>query len=210
MGTQQNLCEPKSAKTMENVEKEVIKKFSIGSSVVYPKHGVGTVVGVEQSKIGQENFYMLTIRFERDRMTIQVPLEKMSNSGVRKVASLQEMGEALQKLIQKRKVCRKLWSRRAQEYENKINSGEIHALAEVVRDLFRRVDHVNQSYSERKLYQLALERLAREVAAVRNIDEKTAIRDLETMMFEGDLSQEDESESTVDIDVEDNESIAVA
>jgi CarD family transcriptional regulator len=176
-------------------------KFPIGSSVVYPKHGVGTVVGIQKSNIHGTSVELMTIRFEKDRMTIQVPTEKMNTSGVRQVASLTEMGEALQTLITKKKTRRKLWSRRAQEYEAKINSGEITALAEVVRDLFRKVDHVNQSYSERQLYQTALERLAREVAAVQSIDEKTATEQLETMMFKQQASAENEENKDEDTQV---------
>ena len=161
-----------------------IRQFPIGASVVYPKHGVGYVVGTQKSIISGINVEMLTVRFEKDKLTIQVPVQKMTSSGLRKIVSMSEMADALKTLMSKSKVRKKLWSRRAQEYEAKINSGEIHAIAEVVRDLFRKVKNANQSYSERQLYQVALGRLASEVAAVEKIDEGSAVDKLERIMFE--------------------------
>ena len=184
-----------------------VNKFSIGSSVVYPKHGVGHIVGTQKSVISGVSVEMLTVRFEKDKLTIQVPVQKMTSSGLRKVVSMSEMAEALKTLMSKSKTRKKLWSRRAQEYESKINSGEINALAEVVRDLFRKVKHSNQSYSERQLYQTALGRLASEVAAVEKINEESAVVTLENIMSD-QYPDEDEID---DVDVKAEETrIAVA
>lgn len=157
-------------------------KFGSGDHVVYPTHGVGKVLGVEDQEIAGEKLELIIIEFDKDRMILRVPVAKASQSGLRRLSSPDQMKEALKTLKGKSRVRRTMWSRRAQEYEAKINSGDPVAIAEVVRDLFRNANQPDQSYSERQLYQAALDRLARELAAVEEIDEDAATVKLEKML----------------------------
>ena len=157
-------------------------EFKSGNWVVYPTHGVGQVVGFEEQEIGGDQLKLIVISFERDRMTLRVPIAKAKDSGLRQLSSREEMKGALKTLKGRSRVRRTMWSRRAQEYEAKINSGNPVSIAEVVRDLHRNEDQPDQSYSERQIYQAALDRLARELAAVENIDEDTATERLENML----------------------------
>ena len=157
-------------------------EFKSGNWVVYPTHGVGRVVGFEEQEIGGDQLKLIVISFERDRMTLRVPIAKAKVSGLRQLSSREEMKGALKTLKGRSRVRRTMWSRRAQEYEAKINSGNPVSIAEVVRDLHRNEDQPDQSYSERQIYQAALDRLARELAAVENIDEDTATERLENML----------------------------
>ena len=145
--------------------------FEEGDFVVYPTHGVGRILGTEEREVAGMTLEMLVVRFEHDRMTLRVPMEKARGLGLRTLSSKKQMEQAITTLQGKAKVRRTMWSRRAQEYEQKINSGDLIAIAEVVRDLHRTDDQREQSYSERQLYEAALERLTREVAAVANGDE---------------------------------------
>jgi len=156
--------------------------FSKGDNVVYPAHGVGVVQGVETQEVAGEKLRVITIRFEKDRMVLRVPVAKAESSGLRHLSSREQMEEALKVLGNKGRSRRLMWSRRAQEYEAKINSGDPGAIAEVVRDLFRNASQPDQSYSERQLYQAALSRLAREVALIEAIDENAAEVQLETLL----------------------------
>ena len=144
--------------------------YKVGNWVVYPTHGVGKVMGVENQEIAGTKLRLIVISFEKDRMTLRVPVDKASDSGLRKLSSPEEMKGALKTLKGRSRVRRTMWSRRAQEYEAKINSGDPVSIAEVVRDLHRKEDQPDQSYSERQIYQAALDRLARELAAVEDID----------------------------------------
>ena len=148
--------------------------FVVGDYVVYPKHGVGRVVELQQSEIAGMKLELYVLRFEKEKMTLRVPTNKAESVGMRKLSSDKTLKEALDILKTKPKVKRTMWSRRAQEYEAKINSGEISAIAEVTRDLFRPEDQPEQSYSERQIFEAACSRLAREVAALEQIDEKAA------------------------------------
>ena len=132
-----------------------------GDYVVYPTHGVGKVLGVEDQEIAGQKLELIIIEFDKDRMTLRVPVAKADQSGLRKLSSPDQMKTALKTLKGKSRVRRTMWSRRAQEYEAKINSGDPVSIAEVVRDLFRNANQPDQSYSERQLYQAALDRLAR-------------------------------------------------
>ena len=145
-----------------------------GDFVVYPTHGVGKILGVETQEVSGHSLQLIIIHFEKDRMTLRVPVAKAKNSGLRKLSSRKVMDAALQTLKGRSRVKRAMWSRRAQEYEAKINSGDPVSIAEVVRDLHRNDDQREQSYSERQLYEAALERLTREVAAVNGIEETKA------------------------------------
>ena len=156
--------------------------FEEGDFVVYPTHGVGRILGTEQREVAGMVLEMLVVRFEHDRMTLRVPMEKAKCLGLRTLSSKKQMEQAITTLQGKAKVRRTMWSRRAQEYEAKIKSGDPVSIAEVVRDLHRRTNQAEQSYSERQMYQAALERLAREFAAIEKIDQDTAALRLEDLM----------------------------
>ncbi|MBF0561085.1 MAG: CarD family transcriptional regulator [Alphaproteobacteria bacterium] len=153
-----------------------------GDFVVYPTHGVGKVIEIETQTIGGVQLDLFVIRFERDRMTLRVPIAKAKNSGLRKLSTRKVMESALTTLRGRARVKRTMWSRRAQEYEAKINSGDPVSIAEVVRDLHRSATQPEQSYSERQIYEQALERLACELAAVEQIDTGAATEKLEKLL----------------------------
>ncbi|MDC0136195.1 CarD family transcriptional regulator [Sulfitobacter sp.] len=142
--------------------------FRPNEFVVYPAHGVGQIVSVEEQEVAGITLELFVIAFEKDKMTLRVPTHKATEIGMRALSSPDVIEKAMKTLKGKAKVKRAMWSRRAQEYEQKINSGDLIAIAEVVRDLHRTDDQREQSYSERQLYEAALERLTREVAAVSN------------------------------------------
>ena len=157
-------------------------EFGTADYVVYPTHGVGRVLGIEKQEISGHILELIIIKFEKDRMTLRVPVGKAQASGLRKLSSRKMMDTALATLKGRSRVKRTMWSRRAQEYEAKINSGDPVSIAEVVRDLHRNPDQPDQSYSERQMYQAALERLVRELAAVERIDETAAAHKLEELL----------------------------
>ena len=157
-------------------------EFGAADYVVYPTHGVGRVMGVEKQEISGHTLELIIIKFEKDRMTLRVPVGKAQASGLRKLSSRKMMDTALATLKGRSRVKRTMWSRRAQEYEAKINSGDPVSIAEVVRDLHRNPDQPDQSYSERQMYQAALDRLVRELAAVEKIDETAAAHKLEELL----------------------------
>ena len=156
--------------------------YQDGDFVVYPTHGVGKIIGTETNDIAGMQIKLLVIRFEQDRMTLRVPMEKAMSLGLRTLSSRKHMDDAILTLKGKARVRRTMWSRRAQEYEAKIKSGDPVSIAEVVRDLRKRDSQTEQSYSERQMYQAALERLAREFAAIEEIDQATASVRLEDLM----------------------------
>lgn len=150
-------------------------KFEDGDYVVYPAHGVGKVVGIETQQVAGHELQVFVISFDNDRMKLRLPVAKAKKSGLRALSDGVEITKALQVLNGKAKIKKTMWSRRAQEYETKINSGNPISIAEVIRDLHRTNDEGEQSYSERQLYQMAIERLTRELAAIEAIDEKQAV-----------------------------------
>ena len=156
--------------------------FKAGDAVVYPAHGVGVVENIETQTIAGMEIQLYAIRFEKDRMCLKIPVFKAKASGLRKLCSTDRLKDAMKTLQGRAKIKRTMWSRRAQEYEMKINSGDPVSIAEVLRDLKRSNDDHEQSYSERQIYQSALERLAREVAAVQKITEIQAAEQLEKML----------------------------
>jgi len=156
--------------------------FLEGDYVVYPTHGVGKVASIERQRIAGHELELFVITFDRDRMTLRVPVPKARLSGLRKLSSRTVMESALEKLRGRAKVKRAMWSRRAQEYEAKINSGDPISIAEVVRDLHRNANQPDQSYSERQIYEAALERLASELAAVEAILPEQATQKLEKLL----------------------------
>ena len=149
--------------------------FRPGDHIVYPAHGVGRVMGVEQQSVAGLALDVFVISFEQDKMTLRVPTAKAKSCGMRPLASSQIVTDAMKTLQGRARVKRTMWSRRAQEYEAKINSGDLVSIAEVVRDLHRAGDQPEQSYSERQLYESALDRMARELAAVENINRDAAV-----------------------------------
>ena len=156
--------------------------YQDGDFVVYPTHGVGKIVGTETNDIAGMQITLLVIRFEQDRMTLRVPMEKAMSLGLRTLSSRKHMDDAILTLKGKARVRRTMWSRRAQEYEAKINSGDLVATAEVVRDLYRNENQPEQSYSERQLYESALDRMAREVAAINKTELEVATANLEDVL----------------------------
>ncbi|EAQ11087.1 MULTISPECIES: CarD family transcriptional regulator [Maritimibacter] len=148
--------------------------FRPNEYVVYPAHGVGQIVSIEEQEVAGLTLELFVISFEKDKMTLRVPTNKATEVGMRSLSSPDVVSKAMDTLKGKARVKRAMWSRRAQEYEQKINSGDLISIAEVVRDLHRNDDQREQSYSERQLYEAALERLTREVAAVSGGDEAAA------------------------------------
>ena len=157
-------------------------QFSPGDSVVYPTHGVGTVTAVQEQEIAGQKLDLYVIIFDRDRMTLRVPVTKVESSGLRKLSSKKEMDTAIQTLKGKARVKRSMWSRRAQEYDTKINSGDPISIAEVVRDLHRNVGQPEQSFSERQIYEQARDRFAGELAAIGKTDVSSAIEKIEQIL----------------------------
>ena len=145
-------------------------EFNIGEIVVYPKHGVGEIIKIENMEISDIKTKFYVVKIEQSKLTIRVPLEKQIEVGLRKISSKKIIEEVFNTLKLKPKIRRIMWSRRAQEYETKIFSGDPIKISEVVRDLFRKTSQAEQSYSERQMFQVAIERLAREVAAVEKTD----------------------------------------
>ncbi len=156
--------------------------FAAGDFVVYPAHGVGKVTTLEYQLIAGQKIELFVISFERDRMTLRVPVMKAEGAGLRKLSTRKVMESALLTLKGRARVKRAMWSRRAQEYEAKINSGDPVSIAEVVRDLHRGATQPEQSYSERQIYEQALERLAHEMAAVERINPEAATAKLEKLL----------------------------
>ena len=167
------------------VEKKVISKkeqFLPEQYVIYPSHGIGQILEIEKKEIAGQMLKMYVIEFEKEKMILRVPIEKTKEIGVRKVSTKNQLKEIFEILTGKAKIRRTMWSRRAQEYEAKINSGDIKLLTEVVRDLFRSDSQPEQSYSERQLYEAARERLSREVAVIEKTDEQKAVEKMETIL----------------------------
>jgi CarD family transcriptional regulator len=156
--------------------------FLTGDFVVYPSHGVGKITSLENQQIAGYDLKVFVISFEKDRMTLRLPIAKARSAGLRRLSTPAEMKAALAKLRGKTRAKRTMWSRRAQEYEAKINSGDPASIAEVVRDLYRNAGQADQSYSERQIFQAAMDRLVREFAAVEKIDEATATKKLEELL----------------------------
>ena len=151
--------------------------------VVYPSHGVGKILGVEEEKIGGDSLQVYVVSFEKEKMILRVPIGKADTSGMRRLSTKDEMGSVVTTLKGSAKVKRTMWSRRAQDYQEKLNSGDPVRIAEVLRDLHRGEDQPEQSYSERQLYEAALDRLAREFAAVEKIDQDAAERRIEEFLL---------------------------
>jgi CarD family transcriptional regulator len=159
--------------------------FKTNEFIVYPAHGVGQILAIEEQEIAGAMLELFVITFIKDKMTLRVPTAKIVSVGMRKLAEPPLVKRALETLKGRARIKRTMWSRRAQEYEAKINSGDIVAIAEVVRDLFRSDTQPEQSYSERQLYEAALDRLSREISAVQKITETEAIKEIEGALAKG-------------------------
>jgi CarD family transcriptional regulator len=168
----QRVEEPKKALTQR-------QGFKTNEFVVYPAHGVGQILAIEEQEIAGAKLELFVINFMKDKMTLRVPTAKVANVGMRKLSDPALVKRALETLKGRARVKRTMWSRRAQEYEAKINSGDIVAIAEVVRDLYRSESQPEQSYSERQLYEAALDRLSREIAVVQHVTETEAVKEIE-------------------------------
>jgi CarD family transcriptional regulator len=153
--------------------------FKTNEFVVYPAHGVGQILAIEDQEIAGAKLELFVINFMKDKMTLRVPTAKVANVGMRKLSEPALVKRALETLKGRARIKRTMWSRRAQEYEAKINSGDIVAIAEVVRDLYRSESQPEQSYSERQLYEAALDRLSREIAVVQHVTETEAVKEIE-------------------------------
>ncbi|MDM9649722.1 CarD family transcriptional regulator [Rhizobium sp. NPDC090275] len=172
--------------------------FKTGESIVYPAHGVGTITAIEEQEVAGMKLELFVIDFEKDKMRLKVPVAKAMSIGMRKLSETDFVERALKVVQGKARVKRTMWSRRAQEYDAKINSGDLISIAEVVRDLYRAENQPEQSYSERQLYEAALDRMAREIAAVNKLSETEAVRLVETNLNKGPKRgkavEEDEAE----------------
>jgi len=157
-------------------------EYKVGDHVVYPSHGVGHITAIEEQEVAGLKMELFVITFEKDKMTLRVPTAKATGVGMRKLSSPDIIKNALTTLKGRARIKRTMWSRRAQEYEAKINSGDLISIAEVVRDLHRGTGQPEQSYSERQLYEAAVDRMARELAAVEKIDEAAAVARLEEVL----------------------------
>jgi CarD family transcriptional regulator len=156
--------------------------FKVSDFVVYPAHGVGKLIDVEEHDVGGVKIKLYVITFEKDHMTLRLPVDKAVAAGLRGISDKDEMVSALNMLSVKTKRKKVMWSRRAQEYETKINSGNIEHLADVIRELYIYQLNKDQSYSERQIYQTALDRFARELSIVENIDEEAAIGRIQSFL----------------------------
>ncbi|WP_092783277.1 CarD family transcriptional regulator [Jannaschia pohangensis] len=158
-------------------------EFRPNDFVVYPAHGVGQIVSIEKQEVAGLELELFVISFVKDKMTLRVPTNKATDVGMRSLSSPEIVTKAMATLKGKARVKRAMWSRRAQEYEAKINSGDLIAIAEVVRDLHRNDEQREQSYSERQLYEAALDRLTRELAAVNDMDEDGALKAVDQILM---------------------------
>jgi len=187
-----------SSKKKKNVS------FKVGQHIIYPAHGVGEVIGIEQEVIAGFDIEVYVVKFEQDKMTLRVPTSKAGNSGMRALSDDLILKDAFTTLKGRARVKRTMWSRRAQEYEAKINSGDLILVSEVVRDLHRTEAQPEQSYSERQLYERALDRMVREVAAIRRSSRDAAMEDIIDTLTKARTRQAAKAAKTAE-DAEDND-----
>ena len=205
-----------SALRVEEPKKVLTQRqgFKTNEFVVYPAHGVGQILAIEEQEIAGAKLELFVINFMKDKMTLRVPTAKIANVGMRKLSEPGLVKRALETLKGRARIKRTMWSRRAQEYEAKINSGDIVAIAEVVRDLYRSESQPEQSYSERQLYEAALDRLSREIAVVQHVTETEAVKEIEGQLARSPrrgAKAEADAETDGDIDADaDGDDAAVA
>ncbi len=159
--------------------------FKTGEYIVYPAHGVGQIVAIEEQEVAGHKLELFVVDFQKDKMRLKVPIAKATSTGMRKLSEEDYVERALKVVQGRARVKRTMWSRRAQEYDAKINSGDLISISEVVRDLFRAENQPEQSYSERQLYEAALDRMAREIAAVNRVSDTEAVRLIELNLAKG-------------------------
>jgi CarD family transcriptional regulator len=179
--------------------------FKTNEFIVYPAHGVGRIVGIEEQEIAGMALELFVITFEKDKMTLRVPTGKLQSVGMRKLADENITKRAMETLKGRARIKRTMWSRRAQEYEAKINSGDLISIAEVVRDLYRSETQPEQSYSERQLYEAALDRMAREIAAVDKLDERGAVQKITEVLSRSAKGRRAAEEAEAEVDSGDEE-----
>ncbi|WP_420394705.1 CarD family transcriptional regulator [Acuticoccus sp.] len=188
---------------MATVKKSAAPKsaFKPNEHVVYPAHGVGQVQSIEKTEFAGYTLDLIVVSFAKDKMTLRVPVNKAKAVGMRKLADAETTKKALDTVAGRARVKRTMWSRRAQEYEAKINSGDLIAISEVVRDLYRAESQPEQSYSERQLYEAALDRMSREIAAINKTDEPAAIKVIEAQLAKSPRrTNADEAEADAEAD----------
>ena len=177
--------------------------FKTGEHIVYPSHGVGRIVSIDEQEVAGFKLELFVIAFAKDKMTLRVPTTKIASVGMRKLSEPAIVARALDTLKGRARIKRTMWSRRAQEYEAKINSGDLIAIAEVVRDLYRSDAQPEQSYSERQLYEAALDRMARELAAVDELTDPEAVKLIEANLAKGPkrgVAKETEADADADFE----------
>jgi CarD family transcriptional regulator len=156
--------------------------FKTGEYIVYPAHGVGLITAIEEQEVAGLTLELFVISFEQDKLTLRVPVSKIKSVGMRKLAEEPTVRKALETVTGRARIKRTMWSRRAQEYEAKINSGDLIAISEVVRDLYRSEEQPEQSYSERQLFEQAMDRMSREIAAVNKLTLTEAVQLIEKQL----------------------------
>jgi CarD family transcriptional regulator len=153
--------------------------FKTGEYIVYPSHGVGLITSIDEQEVAGLKLELFVISFEQDKLTLRVPTAKIKSVGMRKLSEEPVVKKALETVTGRARIKRTMWSRRAQEYEAKINSGDLIAISEVVRDLYRSDDQPEQSYSERQLFEQAMDRMSREIGAVNKLTLTEAVQLIE-------------------------------
>ncbi|MBC8716627.1 MULTISPECIES: CarD family transcriptional regulator [Brucella/Ochrobactrum group] len=174
--------------------------FKTGESIVYPAHGVGQIVAIEEQEVAGHKLELFVIDFEKDKMRLKVPVAKAVSIGMRKLSETDYVERALKVVQGRARVKRTMWSRRAQEYDAKINSGDLIMISEVVRDLHRAENQPEQSYSERQLYEAALDRMAREIAAVNKLSDTEAVRLIEANLAKSPKRTKADVDAEGDVD----------
>ncbi|WP_341989125.1 CarD family transcriptional regulator [Azorhizobium sp. AG788] len=188
--------------TTKKISTQARLGFKTGEHIVYPSHGVGRITSIEEQEVAGFKLELFVISFEKDKMTLRVPVPKIATVGMRKLSEAPVVAKALETLKGRARVKRTMWSRRAQEYEAKINSGDLIAISEVVRDLYRSDAQPEQSYSERQLYEAALDRMARELSAVENITETESVKMIEQNLQKGPKRGAAKVEDAEDVEAE--------
>jgi CarD family transcriptional regulator len=194
-----------AARQLLAVQKKPVNQrhgFKANEFVVYPAHGVGRIVGIEEQEIAGMSLELFVITFEKEKLTLRVPTGKLESVGMRKLADDGMVRKAMDILKGRARVKRTMWSRRAQEYVAKINSGDLISIAEVVRDLYRSEAQPEQSYSERQLYEDALDRMARELAAVEKLDERGAVQQIVDILSKSAKSRRAEAEAEAETEAD--------
>jgi CarD family transcriptional regulator len=176
--------------------------FKANEFIVYPAHGVGQITAIEEQEVAGFKLELYVISFAKDKMTLKVPTPKVTSVGMRKLADADVVKRALDTLTGRARIKRTMWSRRAQEYEAKINSGDLVSIAEVVRDLYRSDVQPEQSYSERQLYEAALDRMAREIAVVQKLTDSESLKVIESQLQKSPRRASKTDEAADDTDVE--------